>query len=317
MVNLLKFLLMSSMSELIIDSSIDIRSSMDYPLNVLFHLCKTYMTLHPDSVPDYYAFGGCVRDFINGDKPNDIDFYISDPDLCDFVLQTLSDTGRIDGNFKKTQRYSELFQTFHFSFVLNSGELFPVDLVTRTLGRNSIQYFQDCDFTCNNLLMRSDGTIKTRESSPNAKMLPSDWTVKCIRDAITKNLVWMTKRVHHQTFEEKLEHSFKMEERLTKMLKKGYTNSNVSLTGFKLIIPKTHLWWKKHGLPESENFCAICRDNYDDDPRSIMLECGHDYHFKCIKKWKTNKNSCPTCRGRIYYSLESRLSLYGCQKIEK
>jgi len=292
------------MSELVTDSSIDLRSSMDYPLNVLFRLCKTYMAFHQDSKKkaDYYAFGGCVRDFINGDKPNDIDFYISDPNMCDFVMQTLSDTERIDGYFKKTQHYSEIFQTFHFSFVLNSGELFPVDLVTRTLGKNSIRHFQDCDFTCNNLLMCSDGSIKTRESYPiDPQMLPSDWTVKCIRDAMTKNLVWMTKIVHLQTFEEKLDHSFKMEERLTKMLKKGYTKTGVSITNFKLIIPKTHLWYKKMGLPESENCCSICRDNYDNDSRSILLHCSHVYHYKCIKEWKTRNNSCPICRVPISY----------------
>jgi len=282
-------------------------TKLDIPLTVLFSLCKTYLATHQNSDADYYAFGGCVRDFLRDEKPVDIDFYISDKDCCDSVLQSLIDTGRIDGNFKKTQRYSEQFATYHFSFITNKGELFPVDLVTR--GTHS--YLQNCDFTCNNLLMRIDGTIGTRVSLSNMKYLPTDWTLKCMRDAFEKNLVWMAQCPFLRSFDERIDFSSKMQGRLTKMLEKGYTNTGVSLTKFKLIIPRTHLWFKKMGLPESENFCSICRDNYDNDSRSILLKCGHDYHYKCIKQWKTGdkycpgNKSCPICRAPVYYALEN------------
>ena len=62
------------MSEQTVDSNIGLVSTnLDNPLTVLFRLCKTYLASHQNSDADYYAFGGCVRDFLRGEKPVDID----------------------------------------------------------------------------------------------------------------------------------------------------------------------------------------------------------------------------------------------------
>ncbi|KAK6118228.1 hypothetical protein DH2020_048014 [Rehmannia glutinosa] len=45
--------------------------------------------------------------------------------------------------------------------------------------------------------------------------------------------------------------------------------------------------------------CTVCQDNLRDDDRTKMiavLDCGHEYHSCCIKKWLQGKNICPLCK---------------------
>ena len=53
--------------------------------------------------------------------------------------------------------------------------------------------------------------------------------------------------------------------------------------------------------------CTICLDEFDDSNQVSALDCGHIYHFTCIKKWLrecTGKNQlagCPTCNKTIHW----------------
>ena len=48
--------------------------------------------------------------------------------------------------------------------------------------------------------------------------------------------------------------------------------------------------------------CCICLDTLnkneikDKKYREIFLQCGHNFHEKCIKNWIKNKKICPICR---------------------
>ncbi|KAK8327932.1 hypothetical protein V6Z12_A11G216800 [Gossypium hirsutum] len=42
--------------------------------------------------------------------------------------------------------------------------------------------------------------------------------------------------------------------------------------------------------------CCICQEDYANGEELGMLDCGHDFHFNCIKQWLVEKNSCPICR---------------------
>ena len=42
--------------------------------------------------------------------------------------------------------------------------------------------------------------------------------------------------------------------------------------------------------------CNICIDEYKSREHIIELDCGHDYHKICIKKWLNCNNNCPMCR---------------------
>ncbi|XP_047340934.1 E3 ubiquitin-protein ligase MBR2-like [Impatiens glandulifera] len=42
--------------------------------------------------------------------------------------------------------------------------------------------------------------------------------------------------------------------------------------------------------------CCICQEEYAIGDNMGKLECGHDFHTNCIKKWLTVKNICPICK---------------------
>lgn len=44
------------------------------------------------------------------------------------------------------------------------------------------------------------------------------------------------------------------------------------------------------------NFCVICQTDYENQEKIGILECGHEYHVDCIKKWLIVKNTCPICK---------------------
>ncbi|XP_024960458.1 probable E3 ubiquitin-protein ligase ZFP1 isoform X2 [Cynara cardunculus var. scolymus] len=47
---------------------------------------------------------------------------------------------------------------------------------------------------------------------------------------------------------------------------------------------------------EEHNFCVICQTEFEDQEKIGVLDCRHDYHSECIKKWLTVKNTCPICK---------------------
>ncbi|KAK7405302.1 hypothetical protein VNO78_06510 [Psophocarpus tetragonolobus] len=42
--------------------------------------------------------------------------------------------------------------------------------------------------------------------------------------------------------------------------------------------------------------CIICQDEYKNQERIGILQCGHEYHADCLKKWLLVKNVCPICK---------------------
>ncbi|KAI3702814.1 hypothetical protein L6452_28566 [Arctium lappa] len=47
---------------------------------------------------------------------------------------------------------------------------------------------------------------------------------------------------------------------------------------------------------EEHNFCVICQTEFEDQEKIGVLDCRHDYHSECIKKWLMVKNTCPICK---------------------
>lgn len=48
-------------------------------------------------------------------------------------------------------------------------------------------------------------------------------------------------------------------------------------------------------VPDAEP-CCICQEEYKNGDDIGGLECGHDFHISCIKKWLVQKNMCPVCK---------------------
>ncbi|TKY66460.1 E3 ubiquitin-protein ligase MBR1 [Spatholobus suberectus] len=42
--------------------------------------------------------------------------------------------------------------------------------------------------------------------------------------------------------------------------------------------------------------CIICQDEYKNQEKIGILQCGHEYHADCLMKWLLVKNVCPICK---------------------
>ncbi|XP_076944749.1 uncharacterized protein LOC143615531 [Bidens hawaiensis] len=47
---------------------------------------------------------------------------------------------------------------------------------------------------------------------------------------------------------------------------------------------------------EEPNICVICQMDFEDQEKIRVLNCCHEYHVECIKKWINVKNNCPICK---------------------
>ncbi|QCD87310.1 E3 ubiquitin-protein ligase [Vigna unguiculata] len=46
------------------------------------------------------------------------------------------------------------------------------------------------------------------------------------------------------------------------------------------------------------DICVICQDEYKNKEEIGILQCGHEYHGDCIKRWLHEKNVCPICKSK-------------------
>lgn len=49
-------------------------------------------------------------------------------------------------------------------------------------------------------------------------------------------------------------------------------------------------------LDHETDFCVICQTDYINQETIGTLDCGHEYHAECVKKWLVVKNTCPICK---------------------
>ncbi|PIM97469.1 hypothetical protein CDL12_16959 [Handroanthus impetiginosus] len=48
---------------------------------------------------------------------------------------------------------------------------------------------------------------------------------------------------------------------------------------------------------EEPRICVVCQDDLCQESHTIgVLDCGHEFHACCIKKWLRRKNNCPLCK---------------------
>ncbi|KAF5462564.1 hypothetical protein F2P56_018558 [Juglans regia] len=47
---------------------------------------------------------------------------------------------------------------------------------------------------------------------------------------------------------------------------------------------------------QEPDLCVICQDEYKNQENIGLLDCGHEYHADCLKKWLLVRNVCPICK---------------------
>lgn len=53
-----------------------------------------------------------------------------------------------------------------------------------------------------------------------------------------------------------------------------------------------------HAYEDKRN-CSICQQNeFVKNDEIGMVDCRHEFHVDCIKKWLLRKNKCPNCRSK-------------------
>ncbi|XP_052734050.1 E3 ubiquitin-protein ligase At3g02290 [Vigna angularis] len=60
---------------------------------------------------------------------------------------------------------------------------------------------------------------------------------------------------------------------------------------------KSYLLLENLGDQESD-ICIICQDEYKNKEEIGILQCGHEYHAECLKRWLHEKNVCPMCKSK-------------------
>ena len=55
---------------------------------------------------------------------------------------------------------------------------------------------------------------------------------------------------------------------------------------------------KKNGKIELPN-CCICQCEIEIGKETVLLPCGHMYHWNCCLQWLKTNNTCPICRFEI------------------
>ncbi|GFR27250.1 e3 ubiquitin-protein ligase TRAIP [Trichonephila clavata] len=53
--------------------------------------------------------------------------------------------------------------------------------------------------------------------------------------------------------------------------------------------------------------CVICTDRFDSVVEIAQTKCGHVFHFDCVSRWIDHSETCPECRGVVYYTDLSNL----------
>ncbi|KAL8097920.1 uncharacterized protein LOC141684699 [Apium graveolens] len=52
-------------------------------------------------------------------------------------------------------------------------------------------------------------------------------------------------------------------------------------------------------MDEEADICVICQGEYEKDDLIGGLQCRHEYHVECIKRWLQQHNSCPICKAEV------------------
>ncbi|KAL8167281.1 hypothetical protein V2J09_008780 [Rumex salicifolius] len=90
-----------------------------------------------------------------------------------------------------------------------------------------------------------------------------------------------------------------------------YSFNDISESSYMIVALELYISLKTShiNLVLYEPICSLnmILDEYDDDDKLGRLDCGHEYHVDCIKKWLLLKNSCPICKSAALNSEQKNL----------
>nr|XP_042913272.1 E3 ubiquitin-protein ligase ATL59 [Parasteatoda tepidariorum] len=57
--------------------------------------------------------------------------------------------------------------------------------------------------------------------------------------------------------------------------------------------------WKKHQHKPTNLHCSVCFLDIATRETFSQIECGHAFHYWCIKTWLNQHSTCPVCRKAV------------------
>lgn len=269
----------------------------------------------------FYVKGGFVRDKLRGHAMNDMDMYVDNtsekPLFAMFVRELVKenrlvkvekrygmDVSRSDGDILQVERGVRI----GFRGSSRGNVVLHVDVgASHGIIRLDIQLHldtnEDCDFTCNNLVLDAQGALSTRikhgacKDSRSKPLSESDWLSMCVRDVYSGRLVVMTRRSPKWTIFDEINKNTAIMNRVDHMiaLGKGYEYSGETVSGW---VPRLPL--DQRSKYEDNKTCAICHEDIDSYEQYLPIKCAHPLHCACALKWirtgRTNGKKCPVCR---------------------
>ncbi|CAF2101319.1 unnamed protein product [Brassica napus] len=82
----------------------------------------------------------------------------------------------------------------------------------------------------------------------------------------------------------------------------GTVKTGISEEDAKGFLKRRTSLWTRINLEEAPSTdletdsCTICQENYKNQDKIATLDCRHEYHAECLKKWLVIKNICPVCK---------------------
>ncbi|KAJ8770660.1 hypothetical protein K2173_021307 [Erythroxylum novogranatense] len=74
----------------------------------------------------------------------------------------------------------------------------------------------------------------------------------------------------------------------------GFVNAGLSETT--ILNHLSYQEYRSNSSLREEEPCCICQEQFADGENVSKLDCGHLFHFDCIKQWLVEKNACPICK---------------------
>lgn len=271
----------------------------------------------------FYFKGGCVRDMLRGRSVfADIDVVVHRSSKTKAQDETLSPRAFVDkfrsfmqacDRLRKEVMPPSSASQYSYSklWIEHDRQLTCVDFTLRNAKLKDYrrQNSDKCDFTCNNLTMSPDGSIAARLKPPSHMSEyandPAAWTLRCIGDCTSMNLVLM-----ERVSREDVVRYIQMLRRQKKMLQKGYSYAGgCSRSGAPGAAPATpgfapllevRTVRDAAGDAGVVDVCPICHDDFSAPEDTICLECNHVFHIECLEQTVAHRrDTCPVCRRRM------------------
>ena len=254
------------------------------------------------------AVGPCVRNLLRNEPIAEIYMVISSYRIKDEFISLLTVMELMDWH---EQNGNVVNLRFYYK-----NRLYKMQIAESIM--QLTHYAVCCAFTCDNLVIDSEGNISTVYNHNQVNNFTNvKWINSCINDILNSKFRIML----YETMNT-LEMIYSYNEMFNQLIRNGleYDRCNTkNLTHFNFVEMKRHTDIKTFSCQRDVSVsCGICQEKYEDEPQkgTILVGCLHDFHVDCLQKWisKSIQQNCPICRSNLRFQL---IKGYGDEQVDR